>query len=87
MTAASDPKLCKSLVPIFNTIISKEERPYLRQASYILYRIDLPRALGTWVRIITGISSIFLPLSIPESWKVKFTLSVWSGKCQVLFPY
>ena len=38
MTAACDPKLCKSLVPIFNTI--PKERPYRARASYILpYRI------------------------------------------------
>ena len=50
----------------------------------------MPRATGTWAWIITGISSIFLPLSIPESWKVtaseKFSLSgqVASVKCS--FP-
>ena len=38
MTAACDPKLCKSSVPIFNTI--PKERPYRARASYILpYRI------------------------------------------------
>ena len=91
MTAAWDPKLCKSLVPIFNTIL--KERPYLRQASYILSSIgSMPRATGTWAPIITSISSIFLPLSIPESWKVraseKFSLSGRRGaSVRCSFPF
>ena len=90
MTAAWDPKLCKSLVPIFNTIL--KERPYLRQASYILslYRIDASghRNLGSdHYQHFQHFSALVHSREL-ESEGVREIQSVWQkrGKCQVLFP-